>query len=209
MLNTFDLYRLSADKPELVLQGGVFGTKYVDPYPAIGSLGGHRIVSRTANGDCITAGNVVGFYDVGEDDGDIVNSGYTIIDFGGDKVELKYDIDISSKWSKDFKETKYLGGAVQGDWNPAISRTGSVSSTVVPACEEDTVEAMRRLSVYAGICHVRTPDGSSYPADVQVSESWDSDMAGKAAKFSLSITRVDPEGMDGMTLEEWVNGGAS
>lgn len=207
--DTFDLYRLSADKPELILRGGIFGTKYVDPYPAIGNLGGHRIVSRTANGDYITSSNVVEFFDTSEDEGDILHSKHVIIDFGGDKVELKYDIDISSKWSKDFKETKYLGGAVQGDWNPAVSRSGSVSVTVVPEYEEDTVEAMRRLSVYTGICHVRTPDGSSYPADVQVSESWNSDKAGKAAEFSLNITRVDPEGMDGMTLMEWIDGGES
>lgn len=206
--DSFDLYRLSADKPELIIQGGAFGTKYVDPYPAIGNMGGHRVVSRTANGDYITSDNVIEFYDMGEDEGDIMHSKRTIIDFGGDKVELKYDLDISSKWAKDFKETKYLGGAVQGDWNAAVSRTGNISATVIPAYEEDTIEAMRRLSVYAGICHVRTPDGSSYPADVQVSESWNKGRTGQAAEFSLSITRVDPESMDGMTYAEWVAGGA-
>ena len=134
-----------------------------------------------------------------------MHSKRTIIDFGGDKVELKYDLKFSSKWSKDFKETKYLGGAVQGDWNAAVSRTGNISGAVIPAHEEDTIEAMRRLSVYAGICHVRTPDGSSYPADVQVSESTERN---GVAEFSLSVTRVDPESMDGMTYDEWMAGGA-
>ena len=206
--DTFDLYRLSADKPELIIQGGAFDTKYVDPYPAIGEMGGHRVVSKTANGDYITSDNVVEFYDVGEEDGDTFYSNKTIIDFGGDKVELRYDLDISSKWDKDFKETKYLGGSVQGDWNAAVSRSGTIGGVVIPAYEEDTIEAMRRLSVYAGICHVRTPDGSSYAADVQVSESWNGSRGGQTAEFSLSITRVDPEGMDGMTYAEWVNGGA-
>ena len=207
--DTFDLYRLSADKPELILEGGQFGTLYVDPYPAIGEMGGHRVVSRTANGDYITSSNSIGFYDTGEEEGDTVYSKYAIIDFGGDKVMLRYDLDISSKWTKDFKETKYLGGAVQGDWNAAVSRTATISGISVPEYEEDVIAAMRRLSVYTGICHVRTPDGSSYPADVQVSETWNHDKAGKIAEFSLAITRVDPESADGMTYTEWANGGAA
>ena len=206
--DTFDVYRLSADKPELILEGGAFGTLYVDPYPAIGSMGGHRVVSRTVNGDYITSNNVVEFYDAGEDDGDTLYSKNVIIDFGGDKVELKYDLDVSSKWTKDFKETKYLGGSVQGDWNAAVSRTGTIAGVSIPEYEEDVIEAMRRLSVYAGICHVRTPDGSSYSADVQVSETWNHDKAGKVAEFSLSVTRVDPETADGMTYAEWEDGGA-
>ena len=207
--DTFDLYRLSADKPELILEGGQFGTLYVDPYPAIGEMGGHRVVSRTANGDYITSSNSIGFYDTGEEEGDTVYSKYAIIDFGGDKVMLRYDLDISSKWTKDFKETKYLGGAVQGDWNAAVSRTATIAGISVPEYEEDVIAAMRRLSVYTGICHVRTPDGSSYPADVQVSETWNHDKAGKIAEFSLAITRVDPESADGMTYTEWANGGAA
>jgi hypothetical protein len=62
---------------------------------------------------------------------------------------------------------------------------------------------MRRLATHTGICHVRTKDGSSYAADVQVSESYSMSDGHKLASFSLSITRVDPEELDGMTLAEW------
>ena len=115
---------------------------------------------------------------------------------------MEYNTDLSHSWSKDFKETKYLGGSIQGDWNPAVSRTGTIN-TVVTADNTETIEIMRRLATYAGICHVRTKDGSSYAADVQVSESYAQDNAHRIVSFNLSITRIDPDGYDGMTLAEW------
>jgi hypothetical protein len=61
---------------------------------------------------------------------------------------------------------------------------------------------MRRLSEYVGRCHVRTPEGSSYTADVQCQEDWAHDQAGKIVSFSLTITKVD-QNVDGMTYEEF------
>lgn len=201
-----DIYRLSVDKPELIYPNAVFGQTYVDPYPAIGVLGGHRFVFKTASGDYITEGNEFAWVDtMAGDYGDMINCDANVIDFGSGKVALEYNIDLSNQWKKDFKETAYLGGSVQGDWNTAVSRTGSISGAVVYTDDPEMIEAMRRLAVYPGICHVRTKDGSSYSADVQVSESYSQDTAHEVVSFSLAITRVDPEGYDGMTLEEWEN----
>ena len=58
--------------------------------------------------------------------------------------------------------------------------------------------------MWPGICHVRTKDGSSYAADVQVSESRKHDKGQRIVDFSLSITRVDPEDYDGLTYAEWM-----
>ena len=201
-----DIYRLSVDKPELIYQGATFGETYVDPYPAIGPHGGHRFVLRTANGDYITAGNELAWTDVTSADGNTLYSNTNIIDFGTGRVELEYNIDLSNSWKKDFVETKYLGGSVQGDWNPAVSRTGTLSA-VVRSDNSETIASMRRLAVYSGICHVRTKDGSSFAADVQVSESTKQGTAHGIVEFSLSITRVDTETFDGMTLEEWTQTG--
>lgn len=198
-----DIYRLSADKPALIVKGATWGEQYVDPYPTFGEFGGHRFVYRTADGDYITADNMLAWTDTGEDDGDIVECPSNIIEFGLGRVELQYNIDLSSAWSKDFTETQYLGGSVQGDWNPAISRTGNIKGVVVNAQDQGTIEEMRRLAAYAGICHVRTKDGSSYTADVQVSEDYKVSTAHKVASFSLDITRVDTDDLDGMTLAEW------
>lgn len=197
-----DIYRLSVDKPELIYPNAAFGTSYVDPYPTLGEYGGHRIVFKTANGDYITDGNKLAWADLTAADGDIIHSDANIIDFGAGRVLLPYNVDLTNKWSKDFKETKYLGGSIQGDWNPATSRTGTFN-TVVMASDQVTIEAMRRLATYAGICHVRTKDGSSYAADVQVTEDYKQNTAHRVATFSLSITRVDTETYDGVTLTEW------
>jgi hypothetical protein len=193
-----DIYRLSADRPELIYPNAEFGTTYVDPYPTLGEMGGYRFVLRTANGDYITAEDTLAWTDISAS----LDAPENIIDFGTGRALLEFNTDLSHAWAKDFKETKYLGGSIQGDWNPAVSRTGTLNA-VVTADNTDTVEIMRRLATYAGICHVRTKDGSSYAADVQVGESYAQDSAHKVVSYNLSVTRVDSDGYDGMTLAEW------
>lgn len=198
-----DIYRLSIDKPELIIQNGAFGTTYVDPYPTLGDMGGHRIVYKTDNDDYNDEYNQLAWTDYDEEEGNIIDLFATIIDFGDDKVILPYDLSLSYKWSKDFIETQYLGGAVQGDWNPAVSRSGSVKTRVSVQDNPEVLEQMRRLATYAGICHIRTPDGSSFAANIDVSEDREERKINMLASFTLDITRVDPEGFDGMTLAEW------
>jgi hypothetical protein len=191
-----DIYRLSADKPRLVLGDCVFGTQYVDPFPAIGSEAGYRLVYRTSTGDYITEDNSIAWLDLEAG----LNVNYNIIDFGRGRVLLGHNISLSSSWAKDFKETRYLGGSIQGDWNPGVSRTGTIGGVVVTTDNPEAITALRRLADYPGICHVRTLDGSSYPADVQVSEDRSN---AKLVSFRLNVTRVDSEGYEGMIKEEW------
>ena len=193
--DTCDIYRLSADKPRLVVGDCVFGTAYVDPFPAIGEQAGYRIVYRTATGDYTTANGDIAWLDLEAG----LNIDRNIIDFGKGRILLGHNISLSNSWKKDFKETRYLGGSIAGDWNPGVSRTGSVGGVIVTD-DPETISAMRRLADYPGICHVRTVDGSSYPADVQVSEDRGNS---KIVSFRLSVTRVDSEGYEGMTEDEW------
>lgn len=192
-----DIYRLSKDKPELIYPNAEFSSVIVDPYPAIN--GGYRLVTRTANGDYITEDNKPAWLDIDSN----FNYGKAIIEFGTDRVELFYNVDSNHSWTKDFKETQYLGGSVQGDWNPAVSRTGDISSVVLHDLEEGTREALRRLAVYAGICNVRTLDGSSYHANVDVQETNPHEGYGMKSEYSLTITRVDPQGYDGVSIDAW------
>jgi len=202
-----DIYRLSADKPVLLYSDAEFDTPYVDPYPALGSAGGHRIVLKTAEGDYITEDNQFAWIDLGADEGDALNLDLVIIDFGDDKVILKNNMELSSSWEKDFQQTQYLGGSIQGDWNPGVSRSSTVQAVAVVNEESDAIEALRRLSVYTGICNVRTPDGSSFCADVQVSEDRSYNTAGKVATFKLAVSRVDPE-LYGIKYGDWIVGAA-
>lgn len=192
-----DIYRLSSDKPVLIYPNAEFGTTYVDPYPAIN--GGYRLVFKTSNGDYITEDERPAWVDIDSE----FEYDKSIIEFAKDKVELYYNVDADSSWSKDFIETQYLGGSVQGDWNPAVSRSGDISGLVLDDFEPETVTALRRLAVYSGICNVRTTKGSSYHANVDVSESAPHDRYGMITEFSLSITRVDPQGYDGVPLTVW------
>ena len=195
-----DIYRLSADKPSLVYRGAVFGSRYVDPYPAMGENGGYRFVFRTADGDYTTAENTLAFYDNYDD---ILDPVGLIVNFGGETLVLPYNLDVSHQWEKGFVSERFLDGSIKGYWNAGVSRSGSANTVSVPMYEEGTISALRRLSEYEGRCHVRTPDGSSFPADIQVSESWSHDNAGKMADFQFKITRTDgePEGID---YADWV-----
>lgn len=196
-----DIYRLSADRPEAIVLGGEWGKSYRDPYPAIGEMGGHRIVYRSANGDVFDADSRAAWTDLRQAAGDYLDSVYAIIDFDKFRIETEYNMDLSSSWEKDFTETRYLGGSVQGDWNPAVRRSSTVNAVAVPMDDVELIRNFRRLAVWPGICHVRTPDGSSFAADIQVSESRSYQDGGKIAEFTLTITRVDPETLDGEEVE--------
>ena len=204
--DTCDVYRLSVDKPELILEDAVFGTKYVDPFPTLGDMGGYRIVYKTGNKDYITATNSFAWtdYDIGNEDA--LNIFATIIDFGDDRIVLPYDLSLSNRWVKDFTLTKYLGGSIEGDWNPAVERTGTIKTRVAVKNDPDLIESMRRLATYSGVCHVRTPDGSSFSANVEVSEDREERKINMLASFSLEITKVNSEGFDGITYSDWITG---
>ena len=50
---------------------------------------------------------------------------------------------------------------------------------------------------------MRTADGSSFSAQINVNEDRTHTDMEMRATYSLDITRVDPEGLDGVTLEQW------
>lgn len=204
-----DIYRLSADKPELIVPDAEIGVAYVDPYPAIG--GGYRFVYKTKFGDYIIEPNDD---DAREEDGQIafldIESGFEhdsmIVDFGGETAELYYNVDEDDDWSKDFLATTYMGGRIVGDWNPAVEHTADINAVVITVIDEDVVTQLRRLAEYVGAVHVRTLSGSSYTANVDVKRSRNHSHYGTRYSYSLSITKVDQEGYDGITLAEYQRG---
>lgn len=201
--DTVDIYRLSADKPELIVQGASFGTAYVDPYPAFNEFGGHRIVYRTIDGDYITAEGDLAWIDLQKDAGDYIKSIFSAVDFEGNSIELLYDTTQSTTWEKGFRETEYLGGSIQGDWRKAVKTTSSVKTAKVTVEDQESMQTMRRLATHPGICHIRTVDGSSYPCNIAVSVDRQYDRETVRATYNLDITKVDTEELDGMTYAEW------
>lgn len=201
--DTVDIYRLSADKPELIVKGAEFGTEYVDPYPAFNEYGGHRIVYRTLDGDYITAEGDLAWIDLQKDAGDYIKSISSVVDFDGNSIELLYDTTQSTTWEKGFRETEYLGGSIQGDWRKAVKTTSSVKTAKVTVEDQESMQTMRRLATHPGICHIRTVDGSSYPCNIAVSVDRQFDRETVRATYNLDITKVDTEELDGMTYAEW------
>lgn len=199
--DVFDIYRITADQPELIVKDGEYGTTYVDPYPAFGTMCGHRVVAKTATGSYITSDNGIAWYDLGLEDGDYLDCDDLIIDANGMQIRLSYNIELTNKWQKDFKRTSYLGGSVQGDWNPAVLRDLSAKTVIVKGQDTDELMDLRDLAAYAGPAHIRTPDGSSFSCDIQVTE--DASYNGKSVKYNLTVKGIDPEEPDGLTLTEW------
>lgn len=198
-----DIYRLSADRPELIYQGLTPGEKIVDPYPTIGEFGGYRIVYRTFNNDFITTDDEIGWFDIPMGL-DVI---YSLIDFPDGQIRFLYDVNMSSKWEKDFKKTKYLGGSVTGDWNKAIDRTASLEGAVVTSVDQESIQLFRRLADYAGSCHLRTVDGSSFTCDIQVTEGRHFDKETIRGTYTLSVSHIDPEELDGIKYEYWISNG--
>lgn len=199
--DTCDIYRLTGDGAELIYKGAEFDSTYVDPYPALGGNCGHRIVYITAEGDYITADNTPAWHDILAADGDVLDVSDLIIDFAGRRARIPYDLTFDNSWEKDFKRTVYLGGSVVGDWSVDTARNLSITANLILTETDEQIDTMRALAVYPGACHVRTPDGSAFMADVEVQEK--REIRKYKCEYSISIKRIDSGETDGMTLDEW------
>ena len=197
--DTVDIYRLSADKPVLVYKGASFGDVIVDPYPAIGQHGGYRLCFRTGNGDYITADQEYAWLDLSTD----FESMSQYIEFDGNTILLDHNVDLSSTWEKSYRETKYLGGTIEGDWLAGTSKSGSIKAVKLSEEEVSDLKVLRDLAVYEGPVHIRTKEGASYNANVNYSEDESYSAGGKVTTVNLSISRSGEAEPDGMTLAEW------
>lgn len=199
------IYRLSADKPQLILDNGTFGTTYVDRYPTYGQFGGYRIVYITKYGDYRTSENINAWADYSYREGNMpkLDRFLVTINFGDDIVEVKGNVRLSHSWAKDFQQTRYLGGSIEGDWNPGVERSGSIDGALAVEEESDALYLIRRLADFPGICHVRTPEGSNFYADIQVKDDREEKFVNKIAKVSLSYTKVRGTENEMPTLADW------
>ena len=195
--DTIDIYRLSADKPELIYEDAAFGAVIVDPFPAIGMFGGYRVVLKTKNGDYTTADGEFAWIDIDAD----FETGSQYIDFDGYTLSLSYEVKLSSGWTKDFKKTKYLGGHEEGDWLEGVSRTGNVSAVLLTEDDVDDIRTFRRLAAYSGPAHIRSKDGSSYNANINVPNE-DMKVEGYRS-ITLSIEAARRAVLDGVTQADW------
>ena len=194
-----DIYRLSADAPELLAENVQFGETYVDPYPTIGDMGGYRLVLVTANGDYITTSNEPSWLDV-QLSYDTLSQ---FIDFNGETLELTYNVDIDESGNKSFEVTHYLGGSIQGDWIQGVEGAGNMKGAIIYDLDPDMYSILRDLKRYAGICRVRTKAGANYTANVSVNDGTTYRNPGHPHNAELSILQIDNPVPDGVLLSDW------
>lgn len=159
--DVYDIYRLTGDRADLI--GASYPLTYTvtDEYAPFGSdmTMYYRIAVRTVDGD-------EAFSDIEYVmDGDMMR-----FDWSGGTLELPYNISISDKYKKDSEIRQHMDGSSDAYWNQNVERSASLSSDVIRLEQQDEITAARHLGRYAGPVFVRTPDGSAYEADVQVSD---------------------------------------
>lgn len=159
--DVYDLYRMDNGNPHLIGAGLPLTHTATDEYAPFGEgmTLYYRVAIRTIDGD-------VEFADLE----------YTFdfkairLDWAEGFLELPYDISIGDSYKKDVDIRQHLDGNMDGYWNNAVERKGSLSTNVVRLIRPEDIERSRSLARYAGPVFVRTPDGSAYAADVQVTD---------------------------------------
>lgn len=157
----YDIYRLTGDGSYLIGEGFPLTHTVTDEYAPFGDDLTHhyRFAIRTVEGD-------VAFADIEYTaDGAVMR-----FDWQGGSLELPYNISIGDSYSKDVEIREHLNGTNDAYWRKNITRKGSLSSDVIRLDQQDEIMSARALAHYAGAVFVRTPDGSAYEADVQVSD---------------------------------------
>ena len=154
-----DIYRVTADGAYLIAGDVPFGTEITDPWaPYSNGERGlyYRLCTRTVDGDIDW-----------EDYEYELMSPVLRIDFGGNFVELPYNLTRNDSWSKGFEARTHLDGSTVGYWDEAVSRTASFTTDII-RIDTDRADLVRELAQYPGACFVRTPDGCAFQANVDV-----------------------------------------
>ena len=159
--DVYDIYRLTGDGAQLIGESWPLESTATDQYAPFGAGMEHayRVACRTADGDVSWA-----------DFAYTMGGSSLRIDWQGGTVELPYNIAISDGYSKDVDVHRYLDGSTDAFYNQGIRRTAQLATSVLRLDDADTIAAVKELAHFVGPAFVRTPDGSAYEADVQVSD---------------------------------------
>jgi hypothetical protein len=155
-----DVWRVTPDGTTPLAIGVPGDVTLDDPCAPYGNAGlAYRVVVRTANGDVELA-----------DFPYRLACGVLRIDFGDTYVELPYNIAQQDSWEKDFEARRKMDGTVDGYWSHGSTRKGGFSADLVRVKDVAMARRVRELARHTGQCWVRTPEGSAYAADVQVTD---------------------------------------
>lgn len=159
--DVYDIYRLTGDGAYLIGEGFPLTYTAVDEYAPFGDdlTLYYRVAIRTTDGD-------VAFCDYEY----LADGAVMRFDWQGGSLELPYNIEIGDKYAKDVEIRKHLNGDSDAYWNQGVTRVGNLKSDLIRLEQQDDINMARQLARYPGAVFVRTPDGSAYDADVQVTD---------------------------------------
>ena len=109
--------------------------------------------------------------------------------YSSSMVVLPFNVDVSDSHAPDVKFANYIGRQHPVSYYGTHLGVTSRWSTEIPADDEETLYALRRLAIYNGDVYVREPSGSGYWAQVKV--TLDIRHMALTIPVSFDITRVD------------------
>lgn len=152
-----DVWRVAADGAHLIAEGRLLDELVVDEYAPFGDADlAYRVVVRTADGD-------VDWADYPYE----LDLNHSRLDFGGNYIELPFNLGIRHGYSKDSEQRQHIGDKLpRGFWGSAHSRSFSVSSDLVRNASREQMALLHELGRYMGPVLVRTPDGCCMEAEI-------------------------------------------
>lgn len=199
---TLSIYRREFDGTFTELGINIPNTNSVtisDPHPSL-DYARYRIVGKTISTGAIS------FYDLPsvEVGGTAIiiqwNEDWSVFDaadeydierpkWSGSMLTLPYNIDVSDSHNVDSELVEYIGRKHPVAYYGTQLGETSTWNVDVPKKDTDTLYAIRRLSIWAGIVYVREPSGSGYWAHVKVSYNQKHDSL--VIPITFAITRVE------------------
>lgn len=107
----------------------------------------------------------------------------------GSLLRIPYNIDVSDSNTVDATLVKYIGRSYPVSYYGTQIGSSSSWTMEIPKEDQETLYAIRRLSIWKGDCYVREPSGTGYWANVNV--TYNRNHKDVTIPVSLNITRVE------------------
>lgn len=175
-------------------------TYITDPHPAL-DYARYRIVAISTSTGAVSYYDMPG-YPIGETSliiqwdeqwstFDISNEidGSETVPWSGSLLKLPYNVDVSDSYSPDVELVEYIGRKHPVSYYGTQRGTSQTFNAEIDKKDEETLYALRRLSIWMGDVYVREPSGSGYWANITVSFS--QKHCELTIPVTLSVTRVE------------------
>lgn len=179
---TLSVYRRDYDGRYTLIADNIDNTKgiyVIDPHPAL-DVARYRVIAK------LTSNGSIGFADQEE----VVGETSIVLQWGekwttlraevdedinipwsGNFLKLPYNIDVSEDTSVDVSLIEYIGRQEPVSYYGTQLGISGTWNTDIPKDDTDTIDLLRKLSIYTGDVYVREPSGVGYWANINVSFS--------------------------------------